>query len=369
MIYQLKNLKSRAATAENKKAEVGAGGQSGNGRKGSPCISPLKKGTTYTLLDTKGPGMVRHFWCTLPPGNIDHMRNTIIRMYWDGQEQPSVEVPLGDFFGIAHGRQRNMISDSVGMQEGKGLNCWIPMPFKESALITIENDSDSDVDLYFYQIDFTLGDDINEDTGYFHAQFRRSNPCPMGEDFVIVDGIKGRGVYLGTILGVRSLYQEAWWGEGELKFYIDGDKDYPTICGTGIEDYMGSAWGLEEITTPYQGAPLVDNENGLYSIYRFHSKDPIYFQDDLKLTVQQIAYGSRGKAEKHFGEAFNGYRAAGPPSDNDFCYFDLSDDYCSTAYWYQTLPTTPFPAFPNREQRTSDLLDLGEEPAVKRTDI
>lgn len=369
MIYQLKNLQSRAANAENKSAEVGAGGRTGNGRKGSPCISPLKSGETYTLLDAHGPGVVRHIWCTIPPGNIQHMRNTIIRMYWDGQNHPSVEVPLGDFFGVSHGRQCNLVSELLGMQTAKGFNCWIPMPFKESALITVENDSDSDVPLFFYQIDFTLGDQLDEDTGYFHAQFRRLNPCPIHEDFVILDGVKGKGVYLGTVLGVRSLYRDAWWGEGEFKFFIDGDKEFPTICGTGVEDYMGSAWGLEEITTLHQGAPLVDNENGLYSIYRFHTRDPIYFQRDLKLTVQQMAYGSEERARSHFGNAFTGYPAAGPPSGNDFCYFDVSDDYCSTAYWFQTLPTMPFPVLPNKQQRSRDLLEVESQAQVRRTDI
>ncbi|WP_066196241.1 MULTISPECIES: glycoside hydrolase family 172 protein [Gracilibacillus] len=368
-MYKLKNLKSRAATAENKNAEAGAGGKAGGGRKGSPCISPLKQGETYTLLDTDGPGMVRHIWCTLPPGSIDHMRNVIIRMYWDHQDQASVEVPLGDFFGIAHGRQRNILSSCVTMQDGKGFNCWIPMPFQKHARITIENDATRDVDLFFYQVDFTLGDQVEEDDGYFHAQFRRANPNPLHEDYTIIDGVQGKGVYLGTVLGVRSLYRDAWWGEGELKFFLDGDGKYPTICGTGTEDYIGSAWGLEEIITPYQGVPLADENTGLYSIYRFHVTDPIYFQEDLKVTVQQIAYGSSGKAKEHFGEEYRGYRAAGPPSDNDFAYFDLSDDYCSTAYWYQSLPTAPFPALPSKTERSADLLEEQEGTDLKRSDI
>jgi hypothetical protein len=355
MLYQLKNLKSRAACAENLSAETGKGGQTNHGRKGSPCIWPFKKGETKVLLHHKGSGMIRHIWCTIPPGNIYHMRNIILRIYWDGQDNPSVEVPLGDFFGIPFGRQKDMVTEYVSMQSGKGLNCWIPMPFKSEVLITVENDSDSDIAMLFYQIDFTLGDEFNEDTGYFHAQFRRSNPCPINEDYTIVDEVKGKGVYLGTVLGIRDLYPESWWGEGEMKFYIDGDKEYPTICGTGTEDYMGSAWGLDEVITPYQGAPLVDRENGLYSLYRFHIKDPIYFQSSLKLTVQQIGCGSKAKALEHFGLSSSYYPAAGT-EDPDVCYYERSDDYCSTAYWYQTLPTNPFPSIPNREERSKNLL-------------
>ncbi|WP_100010009.1 glycoside hydrolase family 172 protein [Lentibacillus sediminis] len=369
MIYELKNLKSRAATAENKQAKVGAGGQANNGRKGSPCIESFKQGETHVLLDTNGPGMVRHIWFTIQPGNIQHMRNIIIRMYWDGQDHPSVEVPLGDFFGIAHGRQRNLVTEYVSMQDGKGFNCWIPMPFKSRARITVENDSGSEVPLFFYQIDFTLGDQVTEDMGYFHAQFRRSNPCPLHEDFVILDGVKGKGVYLGTVLGVRSLFSEGWWGEGEVKFFIDGDSQFPTICGTGTEDYMGSAWGLEEIVTPYQGAPLVDEDNGLYSIYRFHVKDPIYFQEGIKVSVQQIGFGLTEPAKKHFGEEFVNYRAAGIKDTKEMSLVERSDDYCSTAFWFQELPTQPFPPLPDRKQRGSDLLENQSNQEMKRSDI
>ncbi|SFT16145.1 glycoside hydrolase family 172 protein [Paenibacillus sp. BC26] len=368
MLYELKNIESRAFTSENKTGAIGAGGQAQNGRKGSPCIEGFRKGQTIELVNCDGPGMIRHIWITLPPGNIDHMRNVIIRMYWDDQTHPSVEAPIGDFFGVAHGRQKVMLSDCVTMQSGKGLNCWIPMPFKEKAIVTIENDSGSDVSHLFYQFDVTRGDELDESTGYFHAQFRRSNPCPMHEDFVIADNIKGRGVYLGTTLGVRSIYRDCWWGEGEVKFYIDGDSDYPTICGTGAEDYMGSAWGLDEVLTPYQGAPLVDHDNGLYSIYRFHVRDPIYFQDSLKVTVQQIGYGSGAKAQAYWGDDFTRYRAAGNGPDADDCYFELSDDYCAVAYWYQSLPSQPFAGFPVREDRIKDLLS-GETDGPKRSDV
>lgn len=369
MLFKLSHLTSRAATAENTTAEAGKGGIRNKGRKGAPCIWPFKKGEKHVLLDVEGSGIVRHIWCTLPPGNIGHMRNVIIRMYWDGQTWPSVEVPIGDFFGIAHGRQKNLLSECVAMQMGKGLNCWIPMPFRERALITIENDSDQDVEMLFYQIDFTLGDQFDEDTGYFHAQFRRLNPCPLQEDYTILDGIQGRGVYLGTVLGVRSIFRDGWWGEGEVKFFIDEDDEYPTICGTGTEDYMGSAWGLEEVVTPYQGAPLVDHANSLFSLYRFHVKDPIYFQSKLKVTVQQIGYGSAEKASAFYEEQFIRYRAAGASADDSNCYFERSDDYCSVAYWYQNLPTAPFPLLPDRMSRSANLADISEQDRIKRTDI
>ncbi|MBM7565490.1 glycoside hydrolase family 172 protein [Paenibacillus sacheonensis] len=368
MLYEMKQTKSRAFTAENTAGAAGSGGQANRGRKGAPCIEGFKQGETIELLHCEGAGVIRHIWMTIPPGNADHMRNVILRIYWDGQKHPSVETPIGDFFGVAHGRQRPMQSDCVTMQSGKGFNCWIPMPFKQQAVVTIENDSDSDVRLLFYQIDATLGDELDDAAGYFHARFRRSNPCPMHEDFVITDGIEGRGVYLGTTLGVRSLYNDCWWGEGEVKFYLDGDEEYPTLCGTGAEDYMGSAWGLEEVLTPYQGAPLVDGGNGLYSLYRFHVRDPIYFQERLKVTIQQIGYGSGSKAREHYGDALVRYRAFGNDEAADDCYFERSDDYCAVAYWYQSLPSLPFDRFPTREERSRDL-GTSDSGRPARTDM
>jgi hypothetical protein len=364
--YQLKNFQSRAACAENLLGQRGAGGTAGNGRKGAPCVWPFPAGTTHTLLDTDGPGRVRHIWITVPPGNPLYMRNLILRMYWDHSPHPSVEAPLGDFFGIAHGRQREFVTDYVYMQSGKGLNCWIPMPFAKHARITLENDTGGDVPMLFYQVDYTLGDEVGADAGYFHAQFRRLNPCPLGEDFELLS-TRGRGVWLGAVIGVRTLFRDAWWGEGEVKFYMDGDTRLPTICGTGTEDYMGSAWGLDAVATPHQGAPLVDNENGLYSLYRFHGRDPVYFQSDLRVTIQQIGYGNREKARVFYGEKFSEWRAAGSEENSPSCYFERHDDWCSVAYWYQLPQAQQFPVLPDRAARSADLQP--DAKALGRSDV
>lgn len=354
MLYELKNLQSRAANGENQRGEKGRGGMARGGRKGCPSISPVKAGKTYTLLDAEGSGMVRHIWFTFPPDDKLAMRNLILRMYWDGQDTPSVEAPIGDFFGLPHGVNRDMQSDYVQVVAGKAYNCWIPMPFRTHARITVENDTGKEINHLFYQIDYTLGDEIPQDAGYFHAQFRRQNPCPKYADYTIAD-IRGKGVYLGTVLGVRSLYTRSWWGEGEMKFYLDGDSDYPTICGTGTEDYIGFAWGMLEKCCPQTGCPCCDDEKGLYSIYRFHGKDPIYFQNALRLTVQQIGCGSRKEVKADFGDQADIFTAWGETDASDTCYYERSDDYCSTAFWYQTLPTAPFPPFPDREARSKDI--------------
>jgi hypothetical protein len=355
MLYDLKTLRSRSASAENPGALPGEGGRSQGGRKGSPCIEPLAAGDVVTLLDVDGPGQVRRIWCTIPPDSIEHNRNLILRAYWDGSDLPSVEVPLTDFFGVSHGRQRHLVTELVGMQEGRGFNCRIPMPFARHARITIENDSGSDVAMFFYQIDFTLGDAV-EGAGYLHAQFRREDPVPYGVDYTILDGATGPGVYLGTVLGIRNRYDDVteWWGEGEVKFFLDGET-YPTICGTGLEDYIGSAWGTGEVCTPTQGAPFLDEENGLYSLYRFHTFDPIYFRSDLRVTVQQIGAGSRAKAAQVFGENAITYRAVGTEPGSDLGLFERSDDYSSVAFWYQQAPNPQWPALPGREERTHNL--------------
>ena len=365
MLYELKNIRSYAANAENPGGEPSMGGVRGGGHKGCPCVQWVKPSQVVTLLDVKGCGTVRHIWLTFPPYHPDLYRGLVIRMYWDGQETPSVEAPVGDFFGVAHARYRQFSSELVCVQSSNGLNSWIPMPFKKSARITVENDSDRTFSVLFYQVDFTLGDEHPDDLGYFHAQFRRQNLCPVHEDYTILDGIEGKGRYLGTVLGVRSVCApEHWWGEGEVKMYFDGEEN-PTICGTGAEDYVGCAWGLSECTTPYQGCTVCDNENRMYSFYRWHVRDPIYFENSLKVTIMQMGYGDKEKARKVMGEDFVSYPAAG--GDDDVCYFDRSDDYCSTAFWYQTLPTRPFPKFPTKEERLCDLVE--EKKVAERNDI
>jgi hypothetical protein len=367
MIYQLKKLHSRAANAENPKGMPGLGGLAGHGRKGSPCIEQFAPGQTITLLDSDGPGVVRHIWCTYPPNDLLAPRNLILRMYWDHQTSPSVEVPIGDFFGMSHARRRHLISELFSIQQGKGMNCWIPMPFRHHARITVENDGETTIPMFFYQVDFTLGDALDDDSAYFHAQFRRSNPCPIHEDYSILDDTQGRGVYLGTYLGVRSLYQSSWWGEGEVKFYLDGET-HPTICGTGAEDYIGFAWGLEEGCAPDHGCSLCDDVLGLYAMYRFHIRDPIYFNKSLRVTIQQIGYGGTELARDHFGYDFRQTMAAGLDKMDQTCYFDRSDDYCSVAFWYQELPTRPFPDLPAKEDRVADLMIEHEKNNIRRND-
>ncbi len=365
MLYELQNIEYRCANAENPKGERSMGGVRGGGHKGSPCIEWVRPSQIMTLLDVEGCGTIRHIWMTFPPYHPDLYRGLVIRMYWDGQDIPSVECPVGDFFGLSHAVYRQMDTELMSVQSSNGLNCFIPMPFRKSARITVENDSERTFSVFFYQVDYTLGDKHPDETGCFHAQFRRSNCNPFHSDYVILDGVCGKGRYLGTVLGVRSVCMpNAWWGEGEVKMYFDGESS-PTVCGTGAEDYAGCAWGLEECTTSRQGCSLCDRDRQLYSFYRWHTADPIFFNESFRITIMQMGFGEKESAERELGDDFVCYRAAG--ADDDFCYFDRSDDYSSVAYWYQTLPTKKFPPFPSREERLKDL--VSDINTAKRNDI
>jgi len=342
-LAQLSQAKSRSISPENFMGEKGKGGMSidglaknaardlGQGWKVSPYIR-IEPKQTFTLAEIQGPGAVQHIWMTI----TGHWRFSILRIYWDGEVEPSIEVPVGDFFACGWGQYAQVSSLPICVNPGSGLNCYWEMPFRKSCKITIENLDGNQITLY-YQIDYTLTD-VGKDLAYFHSQFRRSNPLPYKTVHTLLDGIKGWGQYVGTYMawGVNN---NGWWGEGEIKFYIDGDSDFPTICGTGTEDYFCGSYNFEnretrqyqEFTTPYSGLSQVIRPDGLYKsqqrfgLYRWHIMDPIRFEKDLKVTIQAL-----------------GWR-------NDRRYLPLQDDISSVSFWYQTEPHSPFPKLPEKD--------------------
>jgi hypothetical protein len=263
-------------------------------------------------------------------------RFTILRMYWDGEKEPSVQVPVGDFFANGWGTYAPITSLPVCVNPWSAFNSYWPMPFRKSAKITLEKLDEKAMRLY-YQIDYTLTD-VPVETGYFHAQFRRSNPMPYKTDYTILDGVKGWGQYVGTYLAWGT-HSGDWWGEGEIKFFIDGDGKFPTICGTGTEDYFCGSSGFEnktthqyqEYTTPYAGLAQVIRPDGLwqsqerFGLYRWHIPDPVRFEKDMKVTIQALGWRADGR------------------------YLPLQDDIASVAFWYQTEPHAPFPALPDKD--------------------
>ena len=353
-LSRLSSAKSRSVTAENVYGEKGKGGMAeisitpqpeverigqqwdgpsdrpssharelGRPWKVRPCIT-LPKESTTTLMDVDGPGVIQHLWITFAD---KHCRDLILRIYWDDSESPSVEAPIGDFFCNGWKKRVNITALPINVNPTGGFNCYFPMPFREHVRITVENRAPEEVRGFFYTVNYALTE-VPEDEAYFHAQFRRVNPLPYKQDYVILDGVEGHGHFVGVYMAWQQ-NSSGWWGEGEIKFFLDGDGEFPTLCGTGTEDYFGGAWGFgENYSAPFLGYPLGSCDlrpGNRHGLYRFHVMDPIRFEKDLRVTMQAIGWRS------------------------DDRYLPLQDDIASVAYWYQTLPAKPFPALPSRD--------------------
>lgn len=357
-ITKIKNAKTRLITAENVYGEKGKGGMAkltnevpeeiikigqhwdgiqqaardlGEKWKVRPCIT-LLPGAHTKIMDVDGPGRITHIWITVNPA---FYRDLILRMYWDNEETPSVEVPLGDFFCCSWKTALRIVSIPINVNPTGGLNSYFQMPFRKHATITVENRNPASCGGFFYAISYEL-DEVSDEEAYFHSKFNRSNPLTYMEDYVILDDVKGKGHYVGTQIGWQQNTQ-GWWGEGEIKMFIDGDSEYPTYCGTGTEDYFGGAWGFSgNFTAPFLGYQDLMTINGnnrptnsvgnRHSMYRFHILDPIRFDSDLKVQIQAIGWRSEGR------------------------YLPLMDDICSVCYWYQSEPHNPFKPIASRDE-------------------
>jgi len=343
-------LDSRAVTFENPTGERGAGGRASGGRKGAPSRH-LEAGERVTLADLQGPGTLRHLWMTFPPAPPEVMRALWMEVFYDGASAPSVSVPCLDFFGLPHGRPVAYCSALSAVQEGRGFNAYFPMPFRHAVRVELTNAAARPLDVY-YQIDYTLEPGFAADTGYLHAAFRRENPTIQQRDFVITDGLRGPGRFLGCTVGIRVIDAGLWYGEGEVKVYRDGDDSHPTICGTGLEDYVGSAWGLGPHHALYAGAPLEVREpasgpNPIFlGFYRWHLPDPIMFARALRVTIQQIGFalfltGQETAFEQYAHTnpaAGRGWQRNPRPGVLAHGIAERVDDYCATAYVYCREP-------------------------------
>lgn len=282
------NTQTRWFDFENPTGAKGEGGKRNDGAKGA-AFEPLKAGETKTLMEVSGQGMIRRMWFTLRDRDPESLRSYVLRCYWDGAEHPAVEVPFGDFFGAIHGRTVAFQSELFANPEGRSFNCYIPMPFRKSARVTLTNESSKDLSQLFYDIDITLGETHGSDVLYFHATWHRERWTTLGKDFQILPKVAGKGRYLGAHIGVLGHPDNAgWFGEGEVKIYLDGDAQWPTIVGTGTEDYIGTAYGQGVFSNRYQGSLIVDDKAHRYAFYRYHVPDPVYFHQDIRVTIQQM---------------------------------------------------------------------------------
>lgn len=354
-VTRVSGPRSRSINAENPTGARGSAGAAasalGPGRKGRAFL-PLPAGSTLVLADITGPGTIRHIWMTVPdttPQGAFVLRDLVLRAYWDGSQIPSVEVPLGDFFCNGFATRALVTSEPIVVAPTGGMNSYIPMPFREGARITLTSEHPGDIEAVFFQIDYTEGDRHAEDVGRFHAQWSRNTPAADPRDHLVLDTAGGPGRYLGTYVALTALGR-FWWGEGEMKFFLDDDTALPTICGTGLEDYVGGAWAFQDrldaveepevltYSAPYFGYPFRATNDRTHrspyatamppshGMYRWHLPDPIYYDHSLRVTLQQIGHDGTN-------------------------LFERQDDISTVAYWYQIGERPEVPQLPSAARR------------------
>ncbi|MEJ5963272.1 glycoside hydrolase family 172 protein [Pedobacter immunditicola] len=349
-LSRLSDAKTRSISPENFTGEKGKGGMAdpvkskgqrnvanaaneardlGIGWKVNPFII-VNSGETITIAEMEGPGAIQQIWMT-PTGNWQF---SILRFYWDDETEPSIEAPVGAFFGMGWGEYAHLNSLAVSVNPGSAFNCYWKMPFRKKCKITIENINSKEPMRLYYQVNYTLTS-VPDDEAYFHAQYRRSNPNTTSLH-TIIDGIKGKGHYVGTYMGI-GVNNNGWWGEGEIKFFMDGDKTFPTVAGTGTEDYFLGSYNFDRegkytlYSTPYAGLHQIVRPDGNYKaqqrfgMYRWHIMDPVRFDKDLRITIQDLGWRDAGR------------------------YLPQKSDIITVAYWYQQEPHARFPKLPAKD--------------------
>ena len=371
--------KSRWASFENRTGLRGEAGLENQGAKGH-AFDRVEAGETKTLLDIAGSGKICRMWFTLSDKSPEMLRSLRIDMFWDGCSVPAVSCPIGDFFGIGLGHRCAFESQLFSDPEGRSFNCFVPMPFRTSARITLTNESETLLTHLFYDINLLMDIEHSDDTLYFHTHWRRESPNELGRDFDILPKMSGRGRFLGSNIGIisNSAYEGAWWGEGEVKVWF-GDDETPTLCGTGTEDYIGTAWGQGVYANRTQGCPIADSSNGQWAFYRYHIDDPIYFDDACRVAIQTIGGDRKEKVIKLLEKGVALIPVSIDPKDNrlefvrlldkeqpinlkdqgipeGWCNFFRQDDWSSTAYFYLDTPGSSLPELQSVEARVRGLL-------------
>ena len=368
-------VNTRWTSPENPNAIKGGGAKENKGSKGH-AFDMIKAHSSIDLLNEKGAGVINRIKLTVDNRSPEMLRSLRIEIFWDGASKPAVKAPLGDFFGVGLGKTIPFQSALFSNHEGRSFECNIPMPYKKGARVVIYNDADKDLFHIFYNISFEKWNEPKDDILYFHAYWHRESP-PVDSSFNILPFVKGKGKYLGAniALNANPVYGNLWWGEGEIKVFLDGDKEYPTLVGTGVEDYIGTAWGMGKFIGRYEGCLIADTSKKQWDFYRYHITDPVYFHKFIKISVQQIGGGPINEVRKIAesgapldvisvdvpGHFYKLKEMKNPPQlmDKDFpkgwTNFYRSDDWCATAYFYLNSPTDDLPPLASVETRTKML--------------
>jgi hypothetical protein len=370
------NIEPRWASFENITGSKGRGGMENNGAKGHACDS-ITAGATKTLLNIEGSGVINRIWITISDRSPKMLRSLIINMYWDNEKKPAVSVPFGDFFGIGLGKTAVFENALFANPEGRSFNCFIQMPFKKAARVELVNQSDTDLPMVFYDIDLQMLKNWDENYLYFHSYWHRDTATILAKDFEIMPAINGKGRFLGSNICINANpeYKDCWWGEGEVKIYMNGDTEYPTLVGSGTEDYIGTAWGQGQFFTRFTGCLIADSKNLQWAYYRYHISDPVYFKTDCRVTIQQIGGNTKDKVielqkEKvdlipitiheaprmiHIYRKDSTVNLEDPKLPNAWTNFYRSDDLAATSYFYLNSPKNDLPVIQPLKIRTWNL--------------
>ena len=365
-LYQFdNNQETRWSSPENKNGVKGKGGMERDGGKGHPCDA-IGAGQTYTLLDIQEQGIINRIWITIAimeGGNYkssdpEMLRSLKIEMFWDNESKPAVSVPFGDFFCAGLGKTTVFENALFANPEGRSYNCFIPMPFRKAAKIQIVNESNRILNFIFFDVNYSLTKKWDKNNLYFHSYWHRDTATILGEDFEILPEVTGKGRFLGTNIGVicNPKYNDSWFGEGEVKMYLDGDSDFPTLVGTGTEDYIGSAWGQGRFINKYTGCTLAGGPMREWAFYRFHIPDPVYFKKNFRTTIQQLGGDYAADQYKHAEVIVTRNDSIVKINPNDkfknVGYFYRSEDVSATAYFYLDIPVSNLPALQDIAIRT-----------------
>jgi len=371
------NIEPRWVSFENINGEKGRGGMENNGAKGHACDS-ITAGSTKVLLNMNGPGIINRMWVTISDRSPAMLRSLVLNIYWDNEEKPSVSVPFGDFFGIGLGKTAVYENALFANPEGRSFNSFIQMPFKTAARVELVNESGTDLPMVFYDIDLQLLKYWDEAFLYFHSYWHRDTATVLAQDFEILPPVKGKGRFLGSNISINANpdYKDCWWGEGEVKFYLDGDKQYPTLVGSGTEDYIGTAWGQGQFFNKTTGCLIADSKNLQWAFYRYHISDPVYFKSDCKVTIQQIGGNTKdiviGLQENNVDlipvtvhqaprmiqiyKKDSVVNLEDPLLPNAWTNFYRSDDLAATSYFYLDSPKSDLPDLQSLKIRTFNML-------------